>query len=159
MDFDITHNGRTTLAVDREGALALGYPVEAVDAAESAALAAVARGVTRKHIEQAAGDPLSLLGTTADAAAIATLGIAALTVAVAGASNYTEFKTAYLAAIGQLGGDHDMVQISGAFLAKIEAGEVMIPAMIKGMGDVIGDIEARSTAVARALVEAAAEGA
>jgi hypothetical protein len=154
MKFDITHEGRTTLSVDREGALALGYPVEAVDTAVTVA----ARDVTRENIKRAAGDPLSLLGTTADAAAIATLGIATLTVAVAGASSYADFKTAYLAALGQLGGDHDMVQISGAFLAKIEAGEVIIPAMVKGMSDVIGDIESRSTAVAQALVEAAAQG-
>ena len=77
-------------------------------------------------------------------------GIAALTVAVAGASNFTEFKTAYLATLGQLGGYHDMVQISGAFLAK-----VMIPAMVKGLSNVIKDIETRSTSVAQALVGAA----
>jgi hypothetical protein len=34
MNFDITHEGRTTFSVDRESALALGYPVEAVDEAE-----------------------------------------------------------------------------------------------------------------------------
>ena len=113
------------------------------------------RSALRQSIEQKGGDTLSMLGTTADAAAIGTLGIAALTVAVAGASNYTEFKTAYLAAIGQLGGDNDLVEISGEFLAKIEAGEVMIPAMVKGMNTVVGEIETRSTAVAQALVGAA----
>lgn len=117
------------------------------------------KSAVRQRIEKSGGDTLSMLGTTADAAAIATLGIAALTVAVSGAANYAEFKAAYLAALGKLGGDHDMVQISADFLAKIEAGEVMIPAMVKGVGSVIGDIETRSTAVAQALVEAAAQGA
>tara|TARA_R100000935_G_scaffold1906_4_gene5754 strand:+ start:9459 stop:9860 length:402 start_codon:yes stop_codon:yes gene_type:complete len=34
MHFDITHEGRTTLSVDRDSALALGYSLEAVDEAE-----------------------------------------------------------------------------------------------------------------------------
>ena len=33
MDFDITHDGRTTLAVDYPGALVLGYPIDITGAA------------------------------------------------------------------------------------------------------------------------------
>jgi hypothetical protein len=113
------------------------------------------RSAVRQSIASKAGDPQSLLGTTADAAAIATLGIAALTVSVVAASNYTEFKTAYLATIEKLGGNHDLGEISTSFLAKIEAGEVVIPAMVKGLKDVIGDIETRSTAVSQVLSAAA----
>lgn len=39
MLFDIQHDGRTTLAVDRDGAIELGYPPEVIDAAEVAAFA------------------------------------------------------------------------------------------------------------------------
>ena len=50
MNFDITHEGRTTLAVDREGALALGYPEAAVDAAEAAVHAKLIGNECRRRI-------------------------------------------------------------------------------------------------------------
>jgi len=97
-----------------------------------------------------------MLGTTSDAAALATLGVAALTVSIASSANYTEFKNAFLGALGELAGDQDMVAISTSFLGKIKTGEVIIPAMAKGIGLVIADIEARSTAVSQALIAAKA---
>ena len=112
------------------------------------------RSIVRREIESRAGDTLSMLGTTADAAALATLGISALTVSLAGAGNYTDFKKAFLDALGKLAGGQDMVAVSAAFLQKVEAGEVIIPAMAKGMGEVIADIEERSTAVSMALIAA-----
>lgn len=50
MNFDITHEGRTTLAVDREGALALGYPEAIVDAAEATANAKLIGMECRRRI-------------------------------------------------------------------------------------------------------------
>ena len=155
MLLSIEHEGRKTVNITADEALEMGYPTEVIEAAEAAALSLETRGATRKKIEQAAGDPLSLIGTTADAAAIATLGIAAMTVALSNSGNYTEFKTAFLATLGQFSPNGDMVQISEDFLAKIGTGEVIIPAMVKGLGDVISDIETRSTAVAQALIAAA----
>lgn len=130
---------------------------EEIQLTQEEAQAFAAQGVrdkVRRDIATGAGDTLSMLGTTSDAAAIATLGIAALTVAVASSSDYAKFKTAFMGALQKLAGDHDMVEISGSFLAKIEAGEVIIPAMAKGMGEVIADIETRSTAVSQALIAA-----
>jgi len=123
---------------------------EEIAAAQDEAISSL----VRQTISNQAGDPLSMLGTTADAAALSTLGIAALTVAIAGAGNYTDFKKAFLGALGKLAGEQDMVAISAAFLQKIEDGDVIIPAMAKGMGEVIADIEARSTAVSQALIAA-----
>jgi hypothetical protein len=108
----------------------------------------------RKRISESAGDTLSMLGTTADAAALATLGMAALTVSVANSNNFADFKAAFLGALSGMSGSQDMVAISAAFLGKIEAGEVVIPAMAKGMDVVIADIEQRSTAVSQALLGA-----
>ena len=116
--------------------------------------AEAARSMVRQSISNQAGDHLSMLGTTADAAALSTLGVAALTVAVAGAGSYTDFKKAFLGALGKLAGEQDMVAISAAFLQKIEDGDVIIPAMAKGLSEVIADIEVRSTAVSMALVAA-----
>ncbi|MGR3435277.1 MAG: hypothetical protein ACU0CO_10370 [Shimia sp.] len=50
MNFDITHEGRTTLAVDRESALALGYPETAIDAAEQVAYAKLVSQECRRRI-------------------------------------------------------------------------------------------------------------
>ncbi len=50
MNFDITHEGRTTLAVDRAGAEALGYPEAAIAAAESVANNAVISAECRLRI-------------------------------------------------------------------------------------------------------------
>ena len=108
----------------------------------------------RGEIKQSAGDTLTMLGTTSDAAAISTLGIAALTVALASSSDYGKFKMAFLGALGELAGDHDMVAISGSFLQKIKDQEVLIPALIKQLPNVMSDIETRSTAVSRALIAA-----
>ena len=108
----------------------------------------------RSNIAQQAGDTPSLLGTTSDAAAIATLGIAALTVTLASSSNYSKFKTAFLGKLEKLAGEQDMVAISTAFLQRIEDGDVIIPAMAKGIDKVLVDIETRSTAVSMALIAA-----
>lgn len=50
MNFDITHEGRTTLAVDREGAEALGYPEAVIAAAEAAARGKIISGECRRRI-------------------------------------------------------------------------------------------------------------
>ena len=120
--------------------------------------AEAAQSMVRQTINNQAGDSLSMLGTTADAAAISMLGIAALTVSIAGAGNYTDFKKAFLGALGKLDDKQDMVTISAAFLQRIENGDVIIPAMAKGIDKVIADIETRSTAVSMALIAASKQG-
>lgn len=150
-------NGSVLMNTTPEYAASAGIDQSLIDAAIAEAEGLGVRDQVRGDIRRNAGDTLTMLGTTADAAALSTLGIAALTVAVAGAGNYSDFKAAFLNALGKLAGDQDMVTISAEFLGKIEAGEVLIPAMAKGMGEVIADIESRSTAVSEALIAARAE--
>lgn len=50
MIFDIAHEDRTTLSVDRAGALELGYPEAAVDAAEAQARATLISAECRRRI-------------------------------------------------------------------------------------------------------------
>ena len=154
MDVSLQHNGKQYDLWSVEALLDEGVPEDVIAAALKPKQI---RQLVRSQIAVQAGDTLSLLGTASDAAALATLGVAALTTALAGAGNYTEFKAAFLATLGKLAGDQDMVAVSAGFLAKIEAGEVLIPVMIKGVGDVMADIENRSTAVSEALIAADAE--
>lgn len=117
--------------------------------------AAEQRDLIRAEIASHAGDTLSVLGTTADAAALSTLGMCALTVAVAQGTSWASFKTAFTDAIASMAGEQDMAALSAAFLAKVASGEVKVPALAKGIDEVIADIEQRSTAVSDALISAA----
>jgi hypothetical protein len=156
MNVTFTYNDVLYEDFDPEEALERGVPEVVIEKAVADAQNAAGRIGVRKAITASAGDQMSMLGTTADAAAIATLGIAAMTVAMASSNDYAKFKTAFLGALGKLAGDKDMVAISADLLAKIESGEVIIPAMAKGMDAVIADIEQRSTAVSQALIAAKA---
>ncbi len=134
-----------------------GKTVTATPEAVETGIRRAARQDIRGKISDEVGDTESLLGTTADASAIAILGVAALAVAAKGAGNYSDFKKALLDMMNALASGNDMASISQAFLDRVQSGEVILPAMAKGVGDVISDIETRSTAVARALVAAQAE--
>jgi len=50
MQFDINHNGRTTLSTDRETAEALGYPDDVITVAESGARAELIKAECRRRI-------------------------------------------------------------------------------------------------------------
>jgi len=144
MNFDIEHEGRVTLAVDRETALELGYPEEAIALAETKAAAMVQRDAVRSEIADQAGDTASLLGTTSDAASLAIFGLASLVAKLATADSLKEVRDAA----------KPFAAMSAEFLAKVESGEVQLPFMVKGIPNVIADIEARSTAVTGVLVSA-----
>jgi len=67
MQFDITHEGRTTLAVDREGAEALGYPEEVIAAAEAGVRVSVIKAECRRRIYAAASAETQMNMATAAA--------------------------------------------------------------------------------------------
>ncbi len=153
--FTISHEGVTYVDMTREEMIDKGVPEDHVD---KAIQADKSRRIARGKINLNAGDVPALLGTTSDAAAISILGIAALTVALKSSSDYGKFKKTFLSAMEDLAGDHDMVAISASFLGKIKDKEVLIPALIKGLPDVVKDIEDRSTAVSKALIASSKQG-
>jgi len=67
MNFDITHEGRTTLAVDREGAEALGYPEEVIAAAENGVRVSSIKTECRRRIYAAASAETQMNMATAAA--------------------------------------------------------------------------------------------
>ena len=67
MFFDISHEGRTTLSVDREGAEALGYPDEVIAAAEAGVRISAIKAECRRRIYAAASAETQMNMATAAA--------------------------------------------------------------------------------------------
>ncbi|WP_407496914.1 hypothetical protein [Pseudooceanicola sp. MF1-13] len=67
MQFDISHNGRTTLSVDRAGAESLGYPEEVIVEAERGVRKKSVKGECRRRIYAAASAETQMNMATAAA--------------------------------------------------------------------------------------------
>ncbi|KQI69374.1 hypothetical protein AN189_02805, partial [Loktanella sp. 3ANDIMAR09] len=80
---NVTDGVRTTFAVTRAEALALGYPEAAIAQAEAQAAASAGRAAIRATIDQAVGDTPSIVGTLADVSGILVAGQMARVVALA----------------------------------------------------------------------------
>jgi hypothetical protein len=65
--FDISHEGRTTLSVDREGALALGYPETVIAEAEAGIQKSAVKAECRRRIYAAASAETQMNMATAAA--------------------------------------------------------------------------------------------
>lgn len=65
--FDISHEGRTTLSVDREGAEELGYPEEVIAAAEAGVRKNAVKAACRRRIYAAASAETQMNMATAAA--------------------------------------------------------------------------------------------
>ncbi len=90
MDFDITHEGRTTLAVNREGAEALGYPEDVIAAAEAGVRISAVKAECRRRIYAAASAETQM-----------NMAAAAAVVSSKTASNRSTEESAMLAGLGQ----------------------------------------------------------
>lgn len=98
----------------------------------------------RGSISAQAGDTESLLGTTADATQVLLYGFTSLIAKLSTANSLAEVREAA----------SPFSELSNNFLAKIEAEDVKLPFMAKGLESVINDIEKRATAVASVLENA-----
>ena len=101
------------------------------------------RAQIRQRIDERAGDSLSLLGTTSDAAALVVFGLASLVAKLSTANSLAEVRAAA----------EPFADMSAEFLAKVEAGDVKLPFMAKGIEATIAEIETRATAVTEALTQ------
>ena len=121
--------------------------------AHDAIMAEAAKSAVRQKITENAGDDKSLIGTQADVLGLLVAGQMARIVALADhASN--EAQRQELAALQELAGGADLVQLCRDGLAAIKAGNVVLPASIKGVDNVFSEAFARSTATAAILVAA-----
>ncbi len=113
---------------------------EAVALAE-AEVAHIHKKRLRADIKAEAGDPLSLLGTTADATQLLLYHVAMLVSHLHTATTLAEVREAAA----------PFATLASPFLARVESGEVRLPYQTKGLEVVMGDIERRASAVAEAL--------
>ena len=95
----------------------------------------------RDAVHAQAGDPESMLGTTADATQLLLYSFTTLIAKLHTANSLAEVRQAAA----------PFADLSADFIAKIDAGEVKLPFMNKGLESVVGDIEQRATAVAKVL--------
>lgn len=118
-----------------------------IDGAEHYAFQAMAeKSATRQAIARNAGDELSQMGTLADATHLLLYGVASLVAKLSAAQTLAEVRAAA----------EPFAAISGAFLTKVDSGEVKLPFMAKDFAVVVADIEQRASAVATVLAPAPA---
>lgn len=135
----LTHAGVRYDSWTLDALLAEGVPQSAIDAA----VAPVERlAQVRGAIRANGGDTLSMLGTTADASAIALHGLASLAANLSTAQDIAEVRAAA----------EPFAAFAASFLSKVESGDVVLPFMVKDTESVFGDIEARASVVSDALV-------
>lgn len=106
------------------------------------------REVIRARITAQAGDLPSLVGTTADVAALGLIGVMQLLIILAEKGS-ADVKAALAASPIPM-----PVDKAKALIAAIAAGEVKVPALLKGLDTVYAEVAARSTATAEALTAA-----
>ena len=95
----------------------------------------------RNAVHAAAGDPESLIGTTADGVQLLLFAFSQMTVALNNANSVTEVREAAA----------PFNDLATAFLSKVASGEVKLPFQAKGLESVVADIETRATAVTDVL--------
>ncbi len=142
----IIHNGIGYSHMTPEELAEAGVPESVIADAVAELTANATREATRARIAATAGDIPSLLGTTADVAALGLLGAMQLLIIIA--ENGTEaMKAALKAAPIPM-----PVEKAKALLAAITSGQVKVPALMKGIDAVYADVAARATATADAMV-------
>jgi len=102
------------------------------------------KNVARAKIEQQAGDPLSLLGTTADAVQVMLVSMAELLAWIGKATTLAQVKAA--------AANNGFAAAGAALLADMQAGTVSMPYAVKGgIAKVMPDIKSRANAVAKVI--------
>lgn len=141
----IQHAGKTHYNFSEAELADAGVPAEMISEAVAAWEADKERQATRARITAQAGDISSLLGTTADVAALGLIGMMQLLIIMAEKGS-ADVKAAIAAAPIPM-----PVDKAKALIGAIAAGQVKVPALIKGLDTVYAEVAARSTATAEAL--------
>lgn len=150
-------DGAQILNTTAELALAAGVDQSLIDTAVADAVGRERRKEVRGKINATAGDTLSLLGTTSDASTIAVLVGACFMASLDETTSYGAFRAKATAYMDAISGEHDPTQIAQAFLASLAAGEVRLPALEKGIVEVLAEVTERGNAVAEAINPQAAQ--
>lgn len=139
------HGERAFVMVTPEELRRQGVPETAVAQAVAGLEKLRARDALRQRIASEAGDVQSLLGTTADVAALGLIGMMQLLIILAEKGS-ADVKAAIGSAPIPM-----PIDKAKALIAAIAAGKVKVPALLKGLDTVYAEIAARSTATVEAL--------
>lgn len=153
-----THDGAIYTNFTPEDALREGVPAEVVDAELAKLDALKKRMAVRGAIKRTIGDTESLLGTIADGQGILVAVALSDIVAFSTATDFASYKKKRIDALKALsGGDVDLQMIATDALAKIQSGEVILTASLKGLEATLAETLERSTGVATAMIAASGE--
>lgn len=141
----VTHNGVGYSQMTPKQLRDVGVPEPVIAEAVAKVEAAQERDLARARITAQAGDLPSLLGTTADVAALGLIGTMQLLIILAEKGS-ADVKAAIANAPIPM-----PVDKAKALIAAIVAGQIKVPALIKGIDAVYAEVAARSTATANAL--------
>jgi hypothetical protein len=123
-----------------------GIPADIIKVETDRMAALGARDNTRARITATAGDIQSLLGTTADVAALGLLGAMQLVI-ILSEKGSPEVKAAIEAAPIKM-----PIDKAKALIAAIVKGDVKVPAIMKGIETVYAEVAQRSTATVNAMI-------
>lgn len=102
-----------------------------------------ARDEIRARVADRVGDTESLLSATADGTQVLLYGVSSLMAGLSQAQSLEDVRAAAA----------PFAAMSADFLQNIDSGEVVLPFLIKGVENVIRDIETLSTSVSEVIVE------
>lgn len=157
MLLSFSHEGKTYTNFSSKEALDAGVPKAIVDEQVAGLAAQSARAGVRSIISKNVGDTASLLGTVSDATGILVAMALADVVALHGSTTFAQYKAAKEGVFTALAGEADIAEIASQALAKIQSGDVVLTAHVKGLENVITESLTRSNDVSTILVEAAGE--
>ena len=153
MNITLSHDGKTYRNFSEEGLKAAGIPKDVIDAAKAKADGLAQRDKVRATIAANVGDAESILGTVADASGVlVALSLARISaLAVTKAADLSVAEKAELATVQALAGDIDLAAVAADALAKLNSGDAVLTASVKGLDAVIAESLGRSTAVSNIM--------
>ena len=158
--FTLVHDGRSFQNFPKQRLLDAGVPAAVIEAAKGKADRLDQIANIRSSIAKQVGDTPKILGITADATSIVVFGMLNRIHALSNTkiADLSKAEKAELDGVRAMMGDVDLKALTGNALAKIQSGEVVLTASIKGVGVVLDEVLSASTAVSGVL-QTAAQGA
>lgn len=149
----LTYNGKQYLNFTAEELIAAKIPQDVIDAEMQRLGVLTQRAKLRAVIGKTVGDTPSILGTVSDAAGLLTAIALSDIAALSSTDSFAAYKAKKIATLGALAGDVDIAALAEAALARIQSGEMILTASIKGLPTVLDETLTRSTKVAKILKE------
>lgn len=151
----VTHDGQTYSNFTAEDLSKAGVPQSVIDEAIVEKKQIAGRNTVRSVIAQNVGDTASIVGTVADGVGLLIAIAVSDVVALSSTTSFADYKKAKMDTLQALAGEADIKVLAADALQKIQSGEVVLTASMKGLESVLAESLDRSTAVAGILSQVA----